>query len=117
MGTDILTDISANNPILYKNILLQICRTINNEHDLEDTKRFAILDKFDMHQLYDLIIYGKEEIFTSSFQGIYHRLNQKLTDCDTTYDVLFRQINYKGLTTFMNMIASYGQIDSWMNML
>ena len=91
---------------------LKIVRKINDLHNESQSVRFAIIDNFTTDQLYTLIVYSSEDIFTSTFDGIFKRLMTKLGR-----DNGFKMILYTGdnhFRTFIKQCAGYGKLESFL---
>ena len=53
-------------------------REINALHDKPAAVRFKILDKLTPQELYYLIVLSEDEIYTSSYLGVYDRIFQRM---------------------------------------
>ena len=91
---------------------LKVVREINDLHNEKALKRFAVVDKYTPDQLYTLIVYSEEDIFTSTFDGIFRRLITRLGT-----DNGFKMIQMNGdnhFRTFIKQCAGYGKLDSFL---
>jgi hypothetical protein len=91
---------------------LKFVRKVNDLHNEEDPVRFATIDKFSADQLYTLIVYSQEEIFTSTFNGIYKKFIAKLGKRDG-----FQFIQSMGdnrFRVFIKQCAAYGYLDAFL---
>ena len=91
---------------------LKLVRLINDLHNEKALVRFACVDKFTPDQLYTLIVYSEEDIFTSTFDGIFKRLMSRLGKENG-----FTMIQYTGdnhFRTFIKQCAGYGKLDSFL---
>ncbi len=57
---------------------LNMVQEINSLHEANDEKRFKSIKGYGAKELYSLMVYGEEEIFTSSFNGLFNRLKLRL---------------------------------------
>lgn len=92
---------------------LKFVRKVNDLHNAQDPIRFASIDKFSADQLYTLIVYSEEEIFTSSFNGIYKRFIAKLGKRDG-----FEFIQSMGdnrFRVFIKQCAAYGNLNAFLH--
>lgn len=97
---------------------LQYVRPINNLHEMHDNKaRFSSLKKFDAKQLYILMVYSEEEIFTSSFNGFYEEFLLQMKQEGLSGFELLQDINFHGFRTFLKMCAGYGLLNDFMSTL
>lgn len=91
---------------------LKIVRQINDLHAVKGPKRFESVDDFNPEQLYTLVVYSEEDIFTSTFDGIFKRLKSRLGKQNG-----FRMIQLTGdnhFRTFIKQCAAFGQLDSFL---
>ena len=91
---------------------LKIVRKINDLHNEKPAVRFGGIDNFTPDQLYTLIVYTQEDIFTSTFDGIFKRLMTKLG-----HDNGFKMILYTGdnhFRTFIKQCAGYGKLETFL---
>ena len=60
---------------------LEYVRTINDLHDEKNMNvRFAGVNGFRAKELYTLMVYSQEEIFTSTFNGLFERMIKQMKD-------------------------------------
>jgi hypothetical protein len=91
---------------------LKLVRIVNDLHNEPDNLRFAVVDSLDAPELYTLIVYSEEEIFTSTFNGFFKRLLAKL---DTANGYRFLQnMGENRFRTFIKMSASYGKLSQFL---
>ncbi|CAK9855574.1 unnamed protein product [Sphagnum jensenii] len=91
---------------------LKLVRQINDLHNEKNSVRFACVDDFTPDQLYTLIVYSEEDIFTSTFDGIFKRLMSRLGRNNG-----FKMIQMTGdnhFRTFIKQCAGYGKLDSFL---
>jgi hypothetical protein len=74
---------------------LKFVRNLNELHNEPDSKRFASIDNFTPEQLYTLIVYSEEEVFTSSFNGLLKRFLTKMGKTNGLY--IFEICRYESL--------------------
>lgn len=91
---------------------LKFVRVVNDLHNDPDNIRFAIVDSFDAPELYTLMVYSEEEIFTSTFNGFFRRFLAKL-DTANGYNFL-HQMGENRFRTFIKMAASYGKLSQFL---
>lgn len=82
-------------------------REINELHEEQDEVRFALTDSTNMpaNELYTLIVYGEDEIYTSSFLGLFKRLMARMTE-ESSYEFL-HNMGRNRYRTFIKMCAAY----------
>ncbi|MBX2904077.1 MAG: hypothetical protein KF872_11045 [Chitinophagales bacterium] len=91
---------------------LKYVRVVNDLHNEPDNIRFAIVDSFNAAELYTLMVYSEEEIFTSTFNGCFKRLLAKL-DSTNGYEFI-QQMGENRFRAFIKMAASYGKLDQFL---
>jgi hypothetical protein len=85
-------------------------REINALHDEKsDAVRFKILDNLLPKELYYLCVLGEEEIYTSSYLGVYNRIFQRMNMPRS--DTLFRIVHFDFYRKFIKMAAAYNTLD------
>ena len=91
---------------------LKVVRTMNDLHNEKDPVRFAGIKEFSTDQLYTLVVYSEEDIFTSTFDGIYRRFMTKLDKQNGMSLVLSMGDNR--FRTFIKQFAAYGKLDTFL---
>lgn len=92
---------------------LEVVRKINLLHDEKDEKRFAIAAKFSDVELYNMMVYSRDEIFTSSFLGMFNRFMQRRSD--SSLFVFFQKQGFNKFRTFIQMCAGYNTLQKVLN--
>jgi hypothetical protein len=83
-------------------------RQINLLHDENDAMRFASVNKSSAEELYSLMVYSQDEIFTSTFLGLYKRFMQRRPD-SSGYGFL-KRMGMNRFRTFIKMCAGYNSL-------
>jgi hypothetical protein len=91
---------------------IKIVREMNRLHDSPDPVRFRIVDNFSPEELYFLMIYGVDEIYTSTFTGTFNRMMQRMKP--KTGDELLDQVHRAHFRTFIRMSAGYGKLSEFL---
>ncbi|MCD8528563.1 MAG: hypothetical protein LRY27_00930, partial [Chitinophagales bacterium] len=82
-------------------IALQKIRPINSQfEEHESAKRFAPLKQYTPEELYTLLVYSQEEIFTSTFSGAYPILKSKLKQDSISSYQLIENMGFNEFRTF-----------------
>ncbi len=85
---------------------LKIVRIVNDLHnETDESVRFKSVSGLTAEQLYALMVYSEEEIFTSSFNGIFNRFITKLGK-QNGYRFL-EKMNFLHFRTLVKMSAGY----------
>lgn len=95
---------------------LEEVRKVNDLHDLTDTtKRFAAVRNMGARELYTLIVYSPEEIFTSTFNGMFERLLFHMKNEGMNGYYLLEQVNYNRFRTFIKLCAGYNSLGKFLS--
>lgn len=93
-----------------------IIRPINAAYEQhESSARFKPLEKYNATELYTLMIYSEEEIFTSTFEGTYNLFLKKLESNKQDGYTFLQEMNFNEFRTFIKMCAGYGRLSSFLN--
>jgi len=87
---------------------LKFIRVLNDLHNDKDGVRFASIENFTPDELYTLMVYSEEEIFTSTFNGLFNRLMLKLGPV-SGFEFL-GSVGDNRFRTFVKMSAGYGKL-------
>jgi hypothetical protein len=94
---------------------LEYVRIINDLHNEADPKiRFKCIDDFNWKELYTLLVYSEEEIFTSTFNGIFERLLFRINQDKISGDKMLDVIKYNRFRTFIKICANYGKLGEFL---
>jgi hypothetical protein len=87
---------------------------INALHTVDNPAiRFKILDPLTPQELYYLIVLSEDEIYTSSYLGVYDRIFQRM---QTPYgDSLLMQVHGDYFRKFIKMAAAYNKLDHFLS--
>jgi len=91
---------------------LKVVREINDLHNESNDVRFASVADFTPDQIYTLIVYSQEDIFTSTFNGLFRRLMQRL-GTDDGYKMI-QETGSNHFRTFIKQCAAYGTLDEFL---
>jgi len=84
-------------------------REINALHDKPASIRFKILDPLTPAELYYLVVLSEDEIYTSSYLGVYERIFQRMPV--PRGDSLIIQMHGDYFRKFIKMAAAYNKLD------
>jgi len=94
---------------------LEYVRIINELHDEKDPKkRFACIDDFNWKELYTLLVYSEEEIFTSTFNGVFERLIFRLNGEKISGDKMLDKVKYNKFRTFIKICANFNKLGDFL---
>jgi hypothetical protein len=106
LGMHALTDRMANKAKQY------FIREINALHSEPDKVRFERVDNLTPQELYYLIVLGEDEIYTSSYLGIYKRIFERMTVPRS--DSLLLSVNGDYFRKFIKMAAGYNTLNDFL---
>jgi hypothetical protein len=88
-------------------------KVINALHEEPDAKRFAILQQLNAQELYYLVVYGEDQMYTSSFvKGIYPQMMQRLGNRG---DSLLMLVNFDRFKKFIRVAAGYNMLSPFLS--
>ncbi len=88
-------------------------REINALHTVDNPAiRFKILDPLTPAELYYLIVLSEDEIYTSSYLGVYERIFQRMSN--PYGDSLIMQVHGDYFRKFIKMAAAYNKLDHFL---
>ncbi|MFM9944107.1 MAG: hypothetical protein ACKVQB_02620 [Bacteroidia bacterium] len=86
-------------------LCLKQIRDINDLHEEKDEVRFASTSNLSANEIYTLIVLGESEVYTSTFIGLYKRMESKITN--PSFYVFLEEQNWLKFRTFIKMCAGY----------
>ncbi|MFT5157145.1 MAG: hypothetical protein ACI83I_001703, partial [Bacteroidia bacterium] len=110
---DLLADYSVDDELTYQ-CRLKV-REINELHEETDEIRFQLVDTipYSAEDLYSLMVYGEDEVYTSSFLGLYQRMMDRMTE-PSSYQFL-HNLGMNHYRTFIKMCAAYNTLPNFLN--
>lgn len=91
---------------------LRYTREMNELHEAKDEVRFKCIECLSKTELYYAIVYGQDEIYTSSFLGSFKRLIQKMAPMKG--DEFLDTLHYDHFRTFIRMCAGYNTLSDFL---
>lgn len=87
---------------------LRFIRDVNDKINQPDAIRFASFDNISFEELYMITVYGREEVFSSTFNGIFSRFEKHLQSQNTSFvDSLIELPNFN---VFLALSANNNKI-------
>ena len=110
---DILGGYSVDDELTY--LATRKVREINELHEESDNIRFQLCDSGNMsaQELYTLMVYGEDEVYTSTFLGLFKRLMTRMTE-ESSYEFL-HNLGRNKYRTFVKMCAAYNELPTFLN--
>jgi len=97
---------------LEYNALKYFVRQMNEQHDTVDEVRFRCIDSLSPASLYYIMVYGREEIYTSSFLGTFRRMMDRMKPLKG--DQLLGSVHYDQFRTFIRLCAGYNTLSEFL---
>lgn len=91
---------------------LRYIRKVNDLHESPDPVRFACVNGLTAQQIYYLIINGEEEIYTSSYVGLFQRMMERMVPAKG--DELLISVYFDHFKRFITMCAAYNTLDEFL---
>ncbi|WP_052273080.1 hypothetical protein [Flavihumibacter solisilvae] len=88
---------------------------INGLHNSPDPVRFKIVEPLNPQELFYLCVLSEDEIYTSSYRGVFKRIIQRLKGTPT--DSLFLSMNFDYFRKFIKMAAAYNELDTLLKLM
>lgn len=126
--------ITANDDLFYKNLVrlklqgdslggatytdelqyrgLKYVTRINELHESSDPVRFKSIEPLSPEELYYMMVYGQDQIYTSSFIGSFNRMMERMKPM--TGDELLDKVRYDHFRTFIRMCAGYSKLSEFL---
>jgi hypothetical protein len=87
-------------------------RPMNDLHEEKDDVRFRCLDSLPASSLFFILVYGQDEIYTSSFLGTFKRLVERMKPMKG--NDLLDSLGYDHFRTFIRMCANYNTLSDFL---
>jgi hypothetical protein len=85
---------------------------MNELHNAADAVRFKCVESFNSTELYYVLVYGSDDLYTSSFLGCYNRLMARIKP-KSGYEFL-QSVGKDKFRTFLRLCANYNTIGSFL---
>jgi hypothetical protein len=92
---------------------LKYVRTMNELHDEKDPVRFKCVEGFSPYSLYFLMVYGQDEVYTSSFLGMFNRMMDRMKPMKG--NELLDSVHRDKFRTFIRMCAGYNTLGRFLD--
>lgn len=95
-----------------KRLALGFVRQVNELHESPDAVRFACANTLSPQEIYYILVNGQEEIYTSSFVGLFKRLMQRMNP--PRGDQLLMSVLFDRFRKFITLSAAYNTLDPFL---
>ena len=89
---------------------------MNELHEAKDAERFKCIEIMSPQDLYFIMLYGQDEIYTSSYKHSFTRMLQRLGKNSKT-DSLLQVVNYDFFKRFIKMAANFNRLDTFLKLM
>ena len=110
MSNEPIASYTYNQELTYQ--ALKYTRELNELHESPDLVRFKSLENMTVPELYYVMVYGQDEIYTSSFLGSFKRLMEKMKPMKGNQ--LLDTLKYDHFRTFIRMCAGYNTLSDFL---
>lgn len=97
-----------------RNMSLVMVRDINDLHSETDDVRFKSVENLPPNQIYNFMVNGEEEIFTSSFNGLFNRLLKKMDQDEISGSELLKQVGPDKSRIFVKECAGFNRLNEFL---
>jgi hypothetical protein len=87
--------------------------TMNELHNAGDAVRFKVIDKLSARELYYVIVYGSDDLYTSSFLGCFNRLLNRMKPQEG--DEFLNSFGKDKFRTFIRLCANYNTLSLFLS--
>jgi len=98
-------------------LALRQVREVNDLHERPDTERFKLANKLNASELYTLIVYGEEEEFTSTYNGFFNRLLEKMKAEQLTPKSLLAATGYNKFRVFIKLATQFNRLGEFLALM
>lgn len=102
---------SINSELEYR-ALRDYVRVMDELHESSEAVRFKCIEDLSPEAIYYIIVYGQEEIYTSSFTGAFKRMMEKMKPLKG--NEFLEKLSYDRFRTFIRMSAGFGRLDQFL---
>lgn len=91
---------------------LRFVREINDKIASGAAQPFYAVENFNAAELYFLMLYGREEVFTSTFNGLFNRFSQKVASGGG--NTFLKSVSNNRFRDFLSMCSGYGVLEEFL---
>ncbi len=91
---------------------LRTIREINDKIASGGPQPFYSVDGLGSTELYFLMLYGRDEVFTSTYTGLFNRFMQKLPDHNG--EAFLKAVHYNQFRDFLSLCSNFGTIKDFL---
>ena len=100
---------------LMGDAMLETVYRLNRLHESPDAVRFKAVDNFSAKQLYLLMAYGEEEVFTSTYNGLFNRMTTRMDQEHLTTDALLQSVGGKRSRAIVRMASRFNRLNEFLD--
>lgn len=92
---------------------LRFIREINDKIATGSNQPFYAVEAFNSQELYFLMLYGRDEVFNSTFNGLFNRFMQKLPNGDGS--AFLKSVSNNNFRDFLSLCSNYGVLEEFLS--
>ncbi len=92
---------------------LRFIRDINDKLASGNTQAFSSVESFNSADLYFLMLYGRDELFSSTFNGLFSRFIQKMPNENA--NAFLHSVSLNQFRDFLSLCANYGRMEEFLS--
>lgn len=97
----------------FVHVASRYVNSMNELHESADAVRFKSVDKLSATELYYVIVFGSDDLYTSSFLGCFNRLLARMKP--KTGDVFLNDVGNDKFRTFIRLCANYNTLSTFLS--
>jgi len=97
-----------------QNTGLRITQRVNDLHEKPDAIRFKSVNDASPEELYSLMVYGEEEVFTSTFNGFFNRMIAGMRDKKLSGEELLKRVNNNKFRILIKECANFNRLNEFL---
>lgn len=91
---------------------LRFIREVNDKIASGTSQPFYSVESFGCSELYFLMLYGRDEVFTSTFTGLFNRFMQKLPEGNGS--IFLKSVNNAQFRDFLSLCSNFGTLKDFL---
>jgi hypothetical protein len=108
---NVLGSASIDGELEYR-ALRDYVRVMDELHEKTEAVRFKCIEALSPEAIYYIIVYGQDEIYTSSFTGAFKRMMEKMKPLKG--EEFLEKLHYDKFRTFIRMSAGFSRLDQFL---
>lgn len=98
-------------------LALRQVREVNDLHERPDQERFKLTEDLSATELYTLMVYGEQEEFTSTYNGFFNRLLEKMKSEKLNPGALLERAGYNKFRAFIKLATGFNRLEEFLSLM